>query len=55
MNVFDWIEEHPFRLVFCITFMLMVWHTYEFGYKAQKHQKHLKDIEEKKKKNSCKK
>jgi hypothetical protein len=55
INISDWIYEHPFKLVFSIVFIVMVWHTYEFGYRARKHQKHLKEIEEKKKRNGCKK
>ena len=55
MNVFDWCYEHPFKLVLSIVSVLMIWHTYEFGYKARKHQQHLKDIQEKKKRNSSKK
>ena len=49
MILFDWIEEHPFKLVLCIVSVLMIWHQYEFGYKSNKHQHHLKDIEKRKK------
>jgi len=49
----DWLMDHPFRMVGIGTFIFMFL-LYKDVYKWKKHQRHIKDIEERKRKKAMK-
>ena len=53
MNISSWIDENPFKIVFCLVLVFMFFITKE-DMRAIKHRKHREQIEEKKKKKALK-